>query len=84
MTAPDTGQAREHDHPFFGERCVWHGVDEPRDADTFQVCFECNHVYPTEADLLAAHNRVLLAMGDPPRTTLGSLRYFCGECTHDF
>ena len=71
-------------HPFFGLRCFSHDVDEPRDADTYEVCFECNHVYQTEADLLAAHNRTLLANKERPRTELGSLAYFCAECLHDF
>lgn len=71
-------------HPFLGMRCSIHNVDEPRDDDTFQVCFECNHVYQTEQDLLDSHNADLVLYGEEPRSELGFLRFFCGECVHDF
>ena len=59
--------------------------DEPiPETGAFQVCGECFHVYVTEDDLLASHNRVLAEMGEPPRIELGDLRHFCGECIHDF
>lgn len=70
---------------MLGERCYSHNVDEPRDTNTYRVCFECNHVYQTEADLLAAHNRNKAEMGDGPEQQLTpSLASFCAECIHDF
>jgi len=54
------------------------------EGGAFQVCYECGHVYAAEADLLADHNAVLADMGEPPRTDLDQLRYFCAHCIHDF
>lgn len=55
------------------------------DGGAYVVCPECWHVYPTAADLLASHNRVIAEMGDPTRDTLtDNLASFCGECMHDF
>lgn len=43
--------------------CWFHG-DEPLTDDTFQVCFECGHVYETPAELVAEWRR------QSPRPTL--------------
>jgi hypothetical protein len=58
----------------------------------YRTCFECGHVYPTAADLLAAHvalvtqinretspdNPLMVAQTDPDRVDV------CPACAHDF
>jgi hypothetical protein len=61
-------------------------------SDLFRTCFECGHVYPTSADLLAAYvalvatinsetspdNPLMVAETDPQKV------YDCPDCSHDF
>lgn len=55
------------------------------------ICFECGHVYRTEADLMAAYNRAMdeleAEIGGGPvwvRKTTGAEIPFCPACAHDF
>lgn len=54
------------------------------ESGAYKVCFECNHVYITEDDLLVAHNNMLSEMDEERIEDLGDLQYCCGMCSHDF
>jgi hypothetical protein len=89
-TTPDTRPANRatDPHPIDDNcqntHCWIHDVDEPADADTHLVCFECNHAYPTAADLLAALH------ANYPHTARADLTQnpaeitSCPHCAHSF
>lgn len=71
--------------------CVIHGVDED-DTGAHRTCAECWHVWKTEAELLADHNRVMREVaaccGIPQplgdlRPGEGVLIRICPLCAHD-
>lgn len=37
--------------------CAVHGIYETVPDDTFRICGECNHVYPTAKDLVDLYNQ---------------------------
>lgn len=80
-----------------GDRHCWsHDVDEPIPEYAYQVCFECNHVYANEQELVDAFNRIVAEMNadgaqrygkdHKPREMATSATgiHFCQHCLHDF
>jgi hypothetical protein len=62
--------------------CHPHGVDsEPLKG--YRWCFECQHMFATAADLLAAHNAVLAGMALEAEGDVGRV-HACPFCVHDF
>ena len=62
-----------------GVHCYSHNRDE---ADGAQACGECYHSWPTDADLLADHNRVAVEHGFSPAAFLAEV-FVCPFCAHD-
>lgn len=65
--------------------CWVHDELEPRSENPYLVCFECGHVYETEADLERDY------MEERPKDTPITVTpvpadeiYFCPHCLHDF
>jgi hypothetical protein len=63
--------------------CFWHNIDEPTEG--YRLCYECMHMYPTEAELIGAYWDAF-----PEDTPLimaplsGATITFCPLCSHDF
>ncbi|SDH18223.1 hypothetical protein SAMN05421505_11289 [Sinosporangium album] len=57
--------------------CYVHDEDEPTPQGAHDVCLECNHVYPTRADLIRAYQENGVARG--PRGEM----WICPYCSHD-
>jgi hypothetical protein len=79
------------------EHCFHHHLDEvpPPGTEPFLVCFECNHAYLTEGDLVDAFNKMgaqmeseAIANGWAPIEFVpvesADLIWFCAFCIHDF
>lgn len=75
----------------YGSRlhCWIHHADEPPEG--YRWCLECGHMYVTEAELVAAHNKemdVLSQFGPGeshlPLATSASEIYGCPACAHDW
>lgn len=63
--------------------CFWHHVWEPDNDDTFKVCFECQHVYQTEQDLLGTFNEKMPPLGIERRDSAEGIDW-CPLCAHSF
>ena len=63
------------------DECTWHG-HEPAAPNDYKDCFECGHIWRTEADFLADVQDLFERLGLNRRPT-ASLRY-CPLCSHDF
>lgn len=72
--------------------CWSHYRLEPSDEQTFQVCFECNHVYQGASDLVMAYRLAREEMS-PLMTASEAMEgwickasdiTFCQYCLHDF
>lgn len=79
--------------PLPEDWCWSHGRSEPMGADIYRMCGECFHVFPTEAELIADHNRELAEMrkrhsdeasAEMPDATSGEEIWSCPHCIHDF
>lgn len=55
---PSAGCEVPRAHAWFSH-CHPHAVDEPWDCDTFRVCAECGHVFPTGDALVADRTAVV-------------------------
>lgn len=79
------------------DMCWSHNVNEPANEETYRICFECNHVFQTEDDLVNAHNAKVeeMRMDGPggdfewevayiPLAQRGSDIHCCPFCIHDF
>ena len=74
--------------------CWVHGVDEPHKGTAYRICFECNHVYRSEAELVKAYNEgqdeaneIAKRNGWPLiryRKKTARTIYFCPLCLHDW
>jgi cupin superfamily acireductone dioxygenase involved in methionine salvage len=77
--------------------CFIHEVQEPIPEETWEVCFECKHVYVTKQDFVDAYNAVIKEMREntqypaADKTKLKDLTPeradsigFCQFCMHDF
>jgi hypothetical protein len=66
--------------------CFWHGLEDCTVAYT--ICFECDHVYPTEGSLRREHRKLAWEIGFKfwvksflmPTEDIWS----CPLCTHDW
>jgi hypothetical protein len=68
--------------PDPGRHCIPHGTDgEPLAG--YRWCFECQHMFATASDLLAAHNAVLAGMGLDAEGDVERVAC-CAFCTHDW
>lgn len=79
--------------PLPDDWCWSHGRSEPMDADSYRACGECSHVFQTEAELIADHNRELAEMRERHSdeanaeirdVTSGEEIWSCPHCIHDF
>ncbi len=73
--------------------CVWHKNDEYHGQEIHLRCYECNHVYETDLDLINEFNARVSdsinrgkAEGEEPTTYADSENEinFCPFCLHDF
>lgn len=63
--------------------CHVHNVEEYENDDTYLICYECNHVYQTSDDLIAAFMPLSERYGDgAPRQPKDI--HSCPLCAHDF
>lgn len=67
-----------------GAHCYSHDVDEEAGPDDFLTCFECNHIFRTEKDLVDAYNKEVAEEIGVPEETNASEIYACPFCIHDF
>lgn len=78
--------------PAWPSFCHVHGHSEDCTTTTYKVCFECGHVYETEADLIRSVNQMFESIAAADGQTLhsndywvsGEAVYACPECAHDF
>lgn len=71
-------------HPGSIHDCFWHGR-EPIPEGAYLVCAECGHCWPTEADLLADMQRVMMETHVGVTAPMsGEDVFFCPLCAHDF
>ena len=61
--------------------CCWHNVDEATEG--YRLCYECKHMYLTEAELVAAYFDRMVAVAATKRIA-GDTIVFCPLCSHDF
>ena len=67
------------------KKCFVHDVNEA-DTRTSVRCFECKHVYLTEADMVETWNNMIEELGTGPSSKAKSVSDipFCPLCLHDF
>ena len=65
------------------ETCWYHHRREPYTESDYRVCFECNHVFRSETELIVETNW-LRVHPDAPPVLDGSEVRSCPLCAHDF
>lgn len=95
MTAKTTAGDAQWLHPWpVDEHCWYHDAHEPIDGSEHEVCPECWHAFRTEAEILAAHNRIIDEMNayrgmltgedtPTPHETDAAQIVHCPYCAHD-
>lgn len=88
MSLEDWKKRIIHDRKTFGleVECFWHGPEDQ--VNVWWICFECDHAFRTEKDLLREHRRLAWTIGW--RYWLKSLNMksddieSCPLCNHDW
>jgi hypothetical protein len=68
--------------PDPGRHCIPHGTDD-EPLTGYHWCPECQHMFPSTEELLAAHNEHLARYALPPVTDPEQVQ-ICPVCQHNF
>ncbi len=81
-----TKEVHEPSGECHGQHCYSHNLDESGYGDRFKICFECNHVFRTEEELIEAYREAVEEFF--PGRSQESIKlediFFCPHCHHDF
>lgn len=64
--------------------CLSHYVNEPNDGTVYTICYECNHLFRTEQDLINADREAQTQYGVHENSRPVGDITACPHCNHDF